>query len=96
MPRPKPPAHLFDLVRTKIIATFELVAQSAPNDGPVGGAILIRRKFPARWLVRDGVLANFKLLDQDQSSNSHGACAAHRLAMRTLVALHRSESVCSS
>jgi hypothetical protein len=31
--------------------------------------------------VRDGVLANFKLLDQDRSSNSHGACAAHRFAM---------------
>ena len=80
MPRPKPPGYLFDLVRTKIFASFELVAQSAPDDGPVGGAILIRRKSPARWLVRDAVLPNFKLLDQDQSSNSHRACAAHGFA----------------
>src|SRR5437667_10091954 len=38
MPRPKPPGYLFDLVRTKIFAGFELVAQSAPDDGSVGGA----------------------------------------------------------
>src|SRR5207244_9063032 len=68
--------------RTKIFASFELVAQSAPDDGPVGGAILIRRKSPARWLVRDAVLPNFKLLDQDQSSNSHRACAAHGFAAK--------------
>ena len=99
MPRPKPSGHLFDLVRTKIIPRFELVAQSAPDDGPVEGAILIRGKSPASWLMRDAVVANFKLLDQDQSSNSHRACHAHRFAMRTLVALHlvrRSESICSS
>src|SRR5262249_10572629 len=67
-------------VRMKIFASFELVAQSAPDDGPVGGAILIGRKSPARWFVRDAALANFKLLDQDQSSNSHCACAAHGFA----------------
>ena len=82
MPRPKPSGHLFDLVRTKIFPRFELVAQSAPDDGPVGGAILIRRKSPARWLVRDAILANFELLDQDQSSNSHRACAAHGFAAK--------------
>ena len=82
MPRPKPPGHLFDLVRTKIFARFELVAQSAPDDGPVGGAILIRRKSPTSWLMRDAIVANFKLLDQDQSSNSHCACAANEFAMQ--------------
>jgi hypothetical protein len=46
MPRPKPPCHIFNLVRTKVLARFELVAQSAHDDGPVGGAILIRRKSP--------------------------------------------------
>jgi hypothetical protein len=99
MPRPKPPGHLFDLVRTKISARFELVAQSAPDDGPVGGAILIRGKSPASWLMRDAVVANFKLLDQDQSSNSHRACHAHGFVMRTLVALHlvgRTESISAS
>jgi hypothetical protein len=99
MPRPKPSGHLFDLVRTKIFPRFELVAQSAPDDGPVDGAILIRGKSPASWLMRDAVVANFKLLDQDQSSNSHCACHAHGFAMRTLVALHlvrRSASICSS
>src|SRR4029450_3352821 len=88
MPRPKPSGHLFDLVRTKIFPRFELVAQSAPDDGPVDGAILIRGKSPASWLMRDAVVANFKLLDQDQSSNSHRACHAHGFAMRTLVVLH--------
>jgi hypothetical protein len=29
--------------------------------------------------MRDAVVANFKLLDQDQSSNSHRACHAHGL-----------------
>ncbi len=99
MPRPKPSGHLFDLVRTKIFPRFELVAQSAPDDGPVGGAILIRGKSPASWLMRDAVVANFKLLDQDQSSNSHRACHAHGFVMRTLVALHlvgRTESISAS
>ena len=82
MLRPKPPGHLFDLERTKIFAPFELVAQSAPDDGPVGGAILIRRKSPTSWLMRDAIVANFKLLDQDQSSNSHRACAANEFAMQ--------------
>jgi hypothetical protein len=82
MLRPKPPGHLFDLVRTKIFAPFELVAQSAPDDGSVGGAILIRRKSPTSWLMRDAIVANFKLLDQDQSSNSHRACAANEFAMQ--------------
>ena len=82
MPPPKPPCHLFDLVRTKVFARFELVAQSAHDDGPVGGAILIRRKSPASWLVRDAVVADFKLLDQDRSSNRRDARAAHGFAVR--------------
>jgi NYN domain len=32
MPRPKPPGHLFDLVRMKVFARFELVAQSAHDE----------------------------------------------------------------
>jgi hypothetical protein len=84
MPRPKPPCHVFNLVRTKVFARFELVAQSAHDDGPVGGAILIRRKSPASWLVRDAVVANFKLLDQDRSSNRRDdARAAHGFVVRT-------------
>jgi len=31
---------------------------------------------------RDAIVANFKLLDQDQSSNSHRACAANEFAMQ--------------
>src|SRR6516162_1543554 len=75
MPRPKPPGHLFDLVWTKVLARFELFAQSAHDDGPVGGAILIRAKSPASWLMRDAVVANFKLVDQDRSSNRRDARA---------------------
>jgi hypothetical protein len=83
MPRPKPPCHVFDLVRTKVFARFELAAQSAHDDGPVGGAILICRKSPASWLVRDAVVANFKLLDQDRSSNRRDARAAHGFVVQT-------------
>src|SRR5262249_49027457 len=89
MPRPKPPCHVFNLVRTKVFARFELVAQSAHDDGPVGGAILIRRKSPASWLVRDAVVANFKLLDQDRSSNRRDARAAHGFVVRTPDCLRR-------
>src|SRR5216683_6477986 len=72
MPRPKPPGHLFDLVRTKIFARFELVAQSSFVDGPRCGITGIRRKVVAGRLVRDAVVVNFKLLSQDKSSgNSH-------------------------
>jgi hypothetical protein len=67
--------HLFDLVRTKIFARFELVAQSAPDDGPVGGAILIRRKSPTSWLMRDAIVANFKLLDRKLiKQRRHNGC----------------------
>ncbi len=41
MPRPKPSGHLFDLVRTKIFPRFELVAQSAPDDEPVGLCVML-------------------------------------------------------
>jgi len=50
---------------------------------PVGGAILIRAKSPASWLMRDAVVANFKLVDQDRSSNRRHARAAHGFVVRT-------------